>query len=94
MSDDDRKVVVGVSPEPNGVAQVILLIPPPAWDYTEGGNAHTFDLTKWGYPIQIILGRCKDRADGIATITKANADRGLRTVDGPEDIALKPKDAQ
>lgn len=92
---DEEKVVVGVSREPNGVVQVVMLVPPPGWDYMQGGLAHTFDLTKWGIPVQFVLGRCTDKADGMRIIEQANDARGIVTVrDLRSDLSIPPAEGK
>ena len=53
----EEKVVFGVSPEGcgDGVPLVLLGIPAGAWEYMKDGKTHTFDLTKIGLPIKLVI---------------------------------------
>lgn len=57
-ADREKRVVVGVGePLPGAVPSVILGMPPAAWDAMANGKTHTFDLTKVGIPVQIMMFR-------------------------------------
>jgi hypothetical protein len=49
----EEKVIFGVSP---GAEPMILLgVPKGAWEYMKDGKTHTFDLTKIGLPLKIVM---------------------------------------
>lgn len=78
---DKQKVVFALGQNPNGAYQVVLLMPPEAWDYMATGLAHEFDLTKMGVPIQIIIGRCATQDEGKAMLGAIHASQGKPTKD-------------
>jgi hypothetical protein len=61
MSDEiatkDQKVVFAISHEGtgDGIPLVLLGVPRAAWVYMRDGKTHTFDLTKAGLPIKIMM---------------------------------------
>jgi hypothetical protein len=60
---------------------VILGVPEAAWEYMKEGNTHTFDLTKLGLPIKIIMFGAKDREEAIAAIPVAPHTCDMRNQD-------------
>ena len=49
-----EQVVFAVSPREGGM-DVLLGVPTAAWEYMKDGKTHTFDLTKLGLPIRILM---------------------------------------
>jgi hypothetical protein len=66
----EGKMVFGVSPEGQGDgAPVVLLgIPAAAWEYMKDGKTHTFDLTRVGIPVKLVLYGAKDHATAMEYI--------------------------
>lgn len=88
----DQKVVFGLSTDPQGNICILMQVPPGGWDYMEDGTCHTFDLTKAGLPIKILLAGCKDRADGMKVIERHNQARGIPSLHMPgTDFGINSK---
>lgn len=68
----DQRVVFGVSQDADDAILVLLQVPPGGWEYMKDGTCHTFDLTKAGYPIKILLSGCESRADAMRILEEAN----------------------
>lgn len=68
MTDIEEKIVFGISPDTDRSAFVILGIPTQAWEFMKDGKTHTFDLTKVGLPIKLILYGAKDHAEAMEKI--------------------------
>lgn len=53
----EDKIIFAVSHEGqgDGVPLVILGVPTGAWEYMKDGKTHTFDLTKAGVPVKLML---------------------------------------
>ena len=73
---------------PSGVPVIAFLMPEAGWAYMASGLCHEFDLTKIGVPIQVVIGRCRDRAHGrsmlnigpgTADLTGSNIDMHIGT---------------
>lgn len=76
----EQKVVFGLSNDPHGNICILLQVPPGGWEYMEDGTCHTFDMTKAGLPIKIMLAGCKSRADGVRVIETHNQSRGAASL--------------
>lgn len=90
----EEKMVFGVSPEGqgDGVPLVLLGIPAGAWEHMREGKTHTFDLTKIGLPIKIMLYGAADHAAAMKLIEGHLSDKGMPYVDARrEDFSIKPK---
>lgn len=90
----EEKMVFGVSPEGqgDGVPLVLLGIPAGAWEHMREGKTHTFDLTKIGLPIKIMLYGAADHAAAMKLIEGHLTDKGMPYVDARrEDFSIKPK---
>lgn len=86
----DQKCVFGVSQKSDKTVVAVIQVPPGGWDYMKDGQSHTFDLTKVGIPIQIILAGCKSVADGRAVLEQANAQKGVPALHMPgTDFGIK-----
>ena len=76
----------------DGVPALILGIPRGAWQYMRHGKTHTFDLTKAGLPIKLVLFGGKDHAEVMAVLNKAMADSKTPYIDERRtDFSIKPK---
>lgn len=58
---------------PDGVPVLAFLMPEAGWSYMQNGMCHEFDLTNVGIPLQVVIGRCVDHADGMNILRAANA---------------------
>lgn len=87
----EQKVVFALSTRDEGY-DVLLGVPTAAWDYMKDGQTHTFDLTKLGLPIRIILYGGPDRPTVRAAIDAHNKTLGIETVWdlSLEDFAIRP----
>lgn len=63
MKHPPHAVLFGVSDLPAGAKLVLLGVPEAGWQWMKDGKTHTFDLTKLGIPVQIMLFGGKDQAD-------------------------------
>lgn len=77
---DPTKVVFAVSPREEHV-DVLLGVSADAWEYMKDGRTHTFDLTKLGLPLRLILYGGPDPETLKAAIEAHNAGLGMPTVD-------------
>lgn len=86
----DQKVVFAVSPR-DGVDDddcsfdVLLGVPLAAWEYMKDGHTHTFDLTKLGLPIRILLYGGRDHTEVRAVIDAHNTRLGVSEVQDRRD---------
>lgn len=84
MKPEDDRILVAIG-EPmdgvRGVPTVILGMPRGSWDAMAGGQTHSFDLTKIGIPVQILMFR---EADGAAVAAKL-AEVGIMLSQDAED---------
>ncbi len=84
MKDDNKVVVAMAEPLPGQPPTVILGIPKAAWEYMQDSKTHTFDLTKVGIPVQILMFGGADRADVMRLMDKAS------TMISGQPLANKP----
>jgi hypothetical protein len=93
MSKIEEKMVFGVSPgDGDGIPLVLLDIPKGAWEHMKDGKTHTFDLTKIGMPIKIMLYGADDHAAAMKMIEVHLAERGVPYIDARrDDFSIKPK---
>ena len=87
-----EQVVFAVSPRGDG-CDVLLGVPTAAWDHMKDGRTHTFDLTKLGLSIRIIMFGGKDQAQVRRWIDEHNRSLGIvatreRT---DEDFSIGPE---
>jgi hypothetical protein len=90
----DQRVVFAVAPE-TGTENIVLVlqVPPGGWEYMKDGTSHTFDLTKVGIGLKVILAGCADRAAGIRVLEEWNAKQGNASLHMPgTDFGIKPKE--
>ena len=85
------KVLFVVAPAPAGEAPTVMLgITPDAWEYMKDGRTHTFDLTKVGAPIKIILFGEKSDEEIEKTVREVAAAKGINIIDRRnEDHGIK-----
>lgn len=94
MTDIESKMVFAVSPGGQGdnIPLVILGIPAAAWEYMHDGKTHSFDLTKIGIPVKLMLYGADDHSAAIKMIEKHFSANGLPYVDRRrDDFSIKPK---
>ncbi len=91
MTGIEEKMVFAVSPG-DGVPVVLLGIPQGAWEYMKDGKTHTFDLTRVGIPVKLMLYGAKDHDAAMKMIETHMSDRKLPYLDARrEDFSIKPK---
>jgi len=86
-----EQVVFAVSPREDGF-DVLLGVSTPAWEYMKDGRTHTFDLTKLGLQIRIVLYGGPDQATVRMAIDEHNKRLGVTTVQdrSGEDFSVGP----
>ncbi len=77
----DEQCIFALSEPTNGVTTVLFLMPEGAWKYMQDGYGHEFDLTNVGLPVKVVIGRCKDHADGIKMLRVNNKTLDVRSLD-------------
>jgi len=78
----EEQIVFAVSPgNGDGVPLVLLGIPKGAWEYMRDGKTHTFDLTKAGLPIKLMLFGAADHASAMKVVTSDLAAAGVTVRD-------------
>lgn len=93
--DINEKIVFAVSPDggPNDPLVLLLGIPEAAWNYIHDGRTNTFDLTKIGLPLRLVIYGAKTHDEAMKKIEAFTADRGITLVDKRrEDFSIKTKD--
>lgn len=96
----ERNCVFGVSYEgqvgdPDRIPVVVIGIPAGAWAYMADGKTHSFDLSRVGVPVKLMLFGTATRASAMDMITEANAMNGKNTIDATDqDFAMKPIEDQ
>lgn len=91
----EDKMVFGISPNGNGdgIPVVLLGIPRGAWDYMHDGKTHSFDLTKVGIPVKILIYGADNHTAAMKMIEGHMSERGLPYLDQRrEDFSIKPKE--
>src|SRR5579885_1315247 len=97
MSDMENKVVFAVSlqGQGDGIPVVLLGIPARAWEHMKDGNTHTFDLTRAGVPVKLILYGARTHRDAMAVIETHSSLRGEPLLDARDrDFSIHPKKNQ
>jgi hypothetical protein len=94
MAIDEKKMVFAVAPPnpPHEDAPIVLLgIPAGAWEHMKDGKTHSFDLTKVGVPVKLMLYGAKDHTEAMSFI-KAQLS-GVPIIDEREstDFSIQPK---
>ncbi len=89
--DRDSKVVFGISWTPDAPV-VILGIPQKAFEAMMGGTTQTFDLTKVGLPLQIVM-FADETYDGAKKVLEGSfAKAGVPVLDETRrDFSITPK---
>lgn len=93
----EEKVVFGISYEGqgDGVPLIMMGIPAAAWDYMRDGKTHTFDLTKAGLPVKVILFGAKTHDDVVKVFGQINAAAGAPYIDARnQDFSIKDKETK
>lgn len=88
----EEQMVFAVSPgNGDGVPLVLLGIPAGAWEYMKDGKTHSFDLTKVGLPIKLMLFGAADHAEAMKIITADMASAGVTVRDERRrDFSIEP----
>lgn len=72
-----NQVMFAVSEGEGDKLDVLLGLPAAAWEHMKNGNTHTFDLTKLGLPIRIIMFGGADHATLKGWIDAHNRSLGI-----------------
>lgn len=92
--DIEEKVVFAVSPDGqgDGVPVVLLGIPYRAYKRMKNGNTSTFDLTKAGIPVKLVLYGAENHTAAMKMIEAHMAKTGTPMLDERRaDFSIKPK---
>lgn len=90
MRDVEQQVVFCAAKGAYDQDVVILGIPKGAWDYMKNGHTHTFDLTKVGIKLQIVLFGGADHSACMKLIESAASVSGTALDDQRrEDFTMK-----
>lgn len=94
MTTIEEKMVFGISPGTgDGVPCILLGIPAGAWEHMKDGKTHSFDMTKVGIPVKILLYGADNHTAAMKMIEGHMTDRGLPYLDARrEDFSIKPKE--
>ena len=76
-----EKVVFAVAPRADGGLDVLLGVSAASWEYMKDGKTHTFDLTKLGLPIRIMMFGSADHQKALDVIQAHNASIGVFETD-------------
>jgi len=87
----EEQMVFAVSPgSGDGVPVILLGIPEKAWEYMKDGKTHTFDLTRAGLEVKLVLFGAKDHDAAMKLITDGMAERGITVIDERrKDFSIK-----
>lgn len=94
MSAIDEKIVFAVSPagQGDGAPVVVLGVPKDAWEYMRDGKTHTFDLTKAGIPIKLVLFGAESHDAAMKMLNAGFAAEGRAYIDARnKDFSIEPK---
>jgi hypothetical protein len=94
MSRLEEKMVFGLVPtgDGDGVPWLLLGIPAAAWEHMKDGKSHTFDLTKLGLPVKILLYGAADHDAAAKIIQDVCKSGGIALLDQRrDDFSIKPK---
>jgi len=93
MSASDQVVFAIGRGEGDAVPTIVLGVSREAWVYMKDGQSHTFDLTKAGVPVKIIMFGAKDREEAKRLIMAgAGNSQNEPMLDATDlDFSIKPK---
>ena len=77
----ENQVLFLKSETEDGVPLITLGITRAAWVYMKDGKTHTFDLTKAGVSLRLVLFGAKDHADAMKAIETSAKERGIPILD-------------
>lgn len=85
QQDKEQKVAVGLGEAlPGGVPVLLLGIPAGAWEYMQDSKTHTFDLTKVGLPLKLVMFGAPTYDQVVETMdVAARASSGQGLIDHP-----------
>jgi hypothetical protein len=90
--DKEQKVAVGLGEAlPGDVPVLILGVPTGAWEYMKDSKTHTFDLTKVGLPLKLVMFGALTYDQVIETMdVAARVSRGEGLIDDPRRAGDPP----
>jgi hypothetical protein len=77
----ENQVVFLKGKTPDGTPMIVLGVTREAWVYMKDGKTHTFDLTKAGLPMRLVMFGAKDHAEAMKTIEAIAAKDGMPLLD-------------
>lgn len=83
----EERVVFAIAPQGqgDGVPVVMLGIPKGAWEYMKEGKTHTFDLTKAGVPVKLVVFGGATHAEALEVIEQGARDANRPLLDRRRD---------
>jgi hypothetical protein len=82
MSRAEDKIVFMVAPTTDEKPPILVFgIPKAAWDYMADGKTHTFDFTKIGIPLRVMMFGGKDHSDCMRMINETAAANKIPVLD-------------
>ncbi len=81
-AEPEEKILFAVSRDHQDQPPVILLaIPTAAWEYMKDGHTHSFDLSKAGIPVRLVLFGAKDTEAALKILKEDLAAKGIQVDD-------------
>jgi hypothetical protein len=82
MSKTEEKILFAISIDHKDQAPIIMFaIPTAAWEYMKDGKTHTFDLSKAGLPVRVVLFGGGDSESLMKVLKEDLAKQGIRVDD-------------
>lgn len=78
---EKHQIAFGLSADKDGVPFLLLGMSPDSWEYMKDGKTHTFDLTKLGLNIRLMLFGAESQQAAIDTMTKGFHAEGKPVLD-------------
>lgn len=89
-TDPEERILFAVTELDAPAPLVVMGLPAGAWEYMQDGKTHTFDLTKIGIPVRIVLYGGPDANAVKAALEGFASAQGLETVDRrDEDMSIR-----
>lgn len=94
MAEREEKMLFAISPDTEGGAPMLLIgIPRAAYEYIKDGKTSTFDLTKVGLPVKLVLYGAETHDAAKEMIKEYVSNRGQGLLDrSDEDFSVKVDD--
>lgn len=91
MNDRDKRPLFMLGIDGSNQPILIFAIPESAFNPVESGHSFDFDLNPVGISAKVLLMKCRDHADGLATLRQVADKMGIpiRNDDDPLDMETK-----